>query len=124
MELLEFQETSIWKNKFYDLHETLSRVEGMKNDSAVTVVLKMKFSKIRILCQIILSQCMQLTLLSLNCLDHLILDQLFSVRNYMISNTRNRLTYDLNPAWVAVKRTKYEPRLDKLLASTQHQKSN
>ncbi|KAM3856860.1 protein FAM98A isoform 5-T8 [Vipera latastei] len=33
MELLEFQESSIWKNKFYDLRETLAKIEGMTKNS-------------------------------------------------------------------------------------------
>ncbi|XP_058015002.1 protein FAM200A-like [Ahaetulla prasina] len=36
MELLEFQESSIWKNKFYDLRETLEKIERMTKDSRVT----------------------------------------------------------------------------------------
>ncbi|XP_013919890.1 PREDICTED: general transcription factor II-I repeat domain-containing protein 2-like [Thamnophis sirtalis] len=36
MELLEFQESSIWKNKFYDLRETLEKIEGMAKDSTVS----------------------------------------------------------------------------------------
>ncbi|XP_060548259.1 general transcription factor II-I repeat domain-containing protein 2A-like [Pantherophis guttatus] len=36
MELLEFQESSIWKNKFYDLRETLEKIERMTKDSTVS----------------------------------------------------------------------------------------
>ncbi|KAM3848206.1 general transcription factor II-I repeat domain-containing protein 2A-like [Vipera latastei] len=37
MELLEFQENSIWKNKFHDLRETLEKIEGMTKDSRITI---------------------------------------------------------------------------------------
>ena len=50
MELLEFQ---VWKNKFYELRETLANIEGMTNDNTL---MKMKFVKFGILCQIMLSQ--------------------------------------------------------------------
>ncbi|XP_032064308.1 uncharacterized protein LOC116502537 [Thamnophis elegans] len=36
MELLEFQESSMWKNKFCDLRETLEKMERMTQDSIVT----------------------------------------------------------------------------------------
>ena len=32
MELLEFQKSSIWKNKFYELRETLKKLEGTTKD--------------------------------------------------------------------------------------------
>jgi len=51
-------------------------------------------------------------------------EQLFSAMNYIISDIRNRLTDDLSAACVALKHTKYEPRLDKLSASMQQQKSH
>ena len=40
----------------------------------------------------------------------------------LFSDTRNRVTDDLSAACVALKLTKYEPRLDKLSASMQQQK--
>jgi len=51
-------------------------------------------------------------------------DQLFLALKYIISNTRNRLTDDLSAACVAFNLTKYEPRLEKLSASMQQQKSH
>ena len=44
MELLEFQESSVWKSKFYKLRETLEKIEGTTKDSALS--LKMKSSKV------------------------------------------------------------------------------
>ena len=71
MELLEFQENTMWKNKFYDLREILCKLKGWQ--MTAHLVLKMKFLKFGILCQIILSQWKHSGLLSFLCLDHHIL---------------------------------------------------
>lgn len=51
-------------------------------------------------------------------------EQLFSAMNYIKCDTRNRLTDDLSAACVALKLTKYEPRVDELSAYIQQQKSH
>jgi len=51
-------------------------------------------------------------------------EQLLSAMIYIISDTKNRITDDLSAACIALKMTKYEPRLDKLSASIQQQKSH
>ena len=123
MELLEFQENSIWKNKFYNLRETLSKIEGMTSDSTLSSeneLLKVwnslpnHFKSMKALAIAFLT----LFGSSYAC------EQLFSAMNYIISDTRNRLTDDLSAACVALKLTKYEPRLEKLSASMQQQKSH
>ncbi|XP_066461121.1 general transcription factor II-I repeat domain-containing protein 2B-like [Eleutherodactylus coqui] len=123
MELLEFQENSIWKNKFSDLRQQLEEIEGMTNDSTPSSeneILKVWNS-------------LPNTFKSMKALGIAILtlfgssyacEQLFSALNYIKSDTRNRLTDDLSAACVALKLTKYEPRLDKLSASIQQQKSH
>ncbi|KAG9485345.1 hypothetical protein GDO78_008432 [Eleutherodactylus coqui] len=123
MELLEFQENSIWKNKFSDLRQQLEEIEGMTNDSTLS-------SENEIL-QVWNS--LPNTFKSMKALGIAILtlfgssyacEQLFSALNYIKSDTRSRLTDDLSAACVALKLTKYEPRLDKLSASIQQQKSH
>ncbi|XP_040297400.1 general transcription factor II-I repeat domain-containing protein 2-like [Bufo bufo] len=123
MELLEFQESSIWKNKFSDLHETLEKMEGMTKDSTVSSeneILKVwnslpnNFKSMKALAIALLT----LFESSYAC------EQLFSALNYIKSDIRNRLTDDLSAACVALKLTKYEPRFDKLSACIQLQKSH
>ncbi|XP_048344612.1 general transcription factor II-I repeat domain-containing protein 2A-like [Sphaerodactylus townsendi] len=123
MELLEFQKSSIWKNKFYDLRETLEKIERMTEESTVSSeneILKVwnslpnKFKSMKAL---------GIALLTLFGSSYAC-EQLFSALNYIKSDTRNRLTDDLNAACVALKLTKYEPRLDKLSACIEQQKSH
>ncbi|KAM4048853.1 general transcription factor II-I repeat domain-containing protein 2-like [Anomaloglossus baeobatrachus] len=123
MELLEFQESSIWKNKFCDLRETLEKIEGMTKDSPVSSeneILKVwnslpnNFKSMKALGIALLT----LFGSSYSC------EQLFSALNYIKSDIRNRLTDDLSAACVALKLTKYEPRVDKLSACMQQQKSH
>ena len=121
MELLEFQESSIWKNTFYDLREMLEKIEGMTNDSTVSSeneILKVwnslpnNFKSMKTLGIAFLT----LFGSSYAC------EQLFSSLNYIKSDTRNRLTNYLSAACVAL--TKYEPKMDKLSACMQQQKSH
>ncbi|XP_058027186.1 general transcription factor II-I repeat domain-containing protein 2-like [Ahaetulla prasina] len=121
MELVEFQESSMWKNKFYSLRQTLEKIEGVTKDSTVSSeneVLKVwnslpvNFKSMKALGIAFLT----LFGSSYAC------EQLFSALNYINSDTRSRLTDDLRAACVALILTKYEPRLDKLSACTQQQK--
>ncbi|XP_072006342.1 general transcription factor II-I repeat domain-containing protein 2-like [Engystomops pustulosus] len=128
LELLEFQENSMWKNKFSDLSETLEKMERMTNDSAdgngdntsENEILKVwnslpdNFKSMKALAMALLT----LFGSSYAC------EQLFSALNYIKSDNRNRLTDDLSAACVALKLTKYEPRIDKLSACMQQQKSH
>ncbi|KAM4694271.1 general transcription factor II-I repeat domain-containing protein 2A-like [Discoglossus pictus] len=126
MELLEFQESSIWKNKFYALRATLEKIEceGMTTDSTVgsseNEILKVwnslpnNFKSMKALGMALLS----LFGSSYAC------EQLFSALNYIKSDTRNRLTDELSAACVALKLTEYEPRFDKCAACIQQQKSH
>ncbi|CAH2324767.1 general transcription factor II-I repeat domain-containing 2A-like [Pelobates cultripes] len=115
MELLDFQESSIWKNKFYALRATLEKIEceGMTTDSTVgsseNEILKVwnslpnNFKSMKAL---------GIALLSLFGSSYAC-EQLFSALNYIKSDTRNRLTDELSAACVALKLTEYEPRFDK-----------
>ncbi|XP_034277662.1 uncharacterized protein LOC117668096 isoform X2 [Pantherophis guttatus] len=123
MELLEFQENRIWKNKFYDLRETLEKMERMTTDSTVSSeneILKVwnslpnKFKSMKALGIAFLT----LFGSSYAC------EQLFSALNYIKPDTRNKLTDDLSAAFVALKLTKYEPRIEKLSACIQQQRSH
>ncbi|MEE6511708.1 hypothetical protein FKM82_018407 [Ascaphus truei] len=124
MELLEFQESSIWKNKFYDLRATLEKMEceGITEDSTVASseneILKVwnslpnNFKSMKTLGIAFLS----LFGSSYAC------EQLFSALNYIKCDARNRLTDELSAVCVALKLTEYEPRFDKLSACIQQQK--
>ncbi|MEE6518924.1 hypothetical protein FKM82_030246 [Ascaphus truei] len=126
MELLEFQESSIWKNKFYDLRATLEKMEceGITEDSTVASseneILKRwnslpnNFKSMKTLGIAFLS----LFGSSYAC------EQLFSALNYIKCDARNRLTDELSAVCVALKLTEYEPRFDKLSACIQQQKSH
>ncbi|XP_012928620.1 protein FAM200A-like isoform X1 [Heterocephalus glaber] len=129
MELLEFQESSIWKNKFYDLRATLEKIEkveseGMTKGSTLgsfeNEILKVwnslpnNFKSMKALGIAFLT----LFGSSYAC------EQLYSALNYIKSDTRNRLTDDLSAAYVTLKLTKYEPRFDKLSACIQQQRSH
>ncbi|MEE6512968.1 hypothetical protein FKM82_020363 [Ascaphus truei] len=126
MELLEFQESSIWKNKFYDLRATLEKMEceGITEDSTVASseneILKVwnslpnNFKSMKTLGIAFLS----LFGSSYAC------EQLFSALNYIKCDARNRLTDELSAVCVALKLTEYEPRFDKLSACIQQQKSH
>ena len=120
MKLLEFQETSIWKNKFTNLRETLEKIEceRMAKDNTVgrsdNEILKVwnslpiNFKSMKAL---------GIALFTLFRSSY-VCEQLFSTLNFIKSDTRNRLTDDLSAACVALKVTEYEPRLDKLSACT------
>ncbi|XP_013377247.1 PREDICTED: uncharacterized protein LOC102014543 [Chinchilla lanigera] len=129
MELLEFQESSIWKNKFCDLRATLEEIEkteceGRTKDSTVgsseNEILKVwnslpdNFKSMKAL---------GIAFLTLFGSSHAC-EQLFSALNFIKSDRRNRLTDDLSAAYVALKLTKYEPRFDKLSACIQQQRSH
>lgn len=126
MELLEFQESSTWKRKFSDLRATLEKMECEEStqdsttDSYENEILKAwnslpdKFKSMKTLGGAILT----LFASSYAC------EQLFSAMNYITCDTRNRLTDDLSAACVALKLTKYEPRVDELSACIQQQKSH
>ncbi|XP_023567860.1 general transcription factor II-I repeat domain-containing protein 2A isoform X2 [Octodon degus] len=129
MELLEFQESSIWKNKFCDLRATLEKMEkteceGVTEDGTVgsfeNEILKVwnslpdNFKSMKALGVAFLS----LFGSSYAC------EQLFSALNFIKSDRRNRLTDDLSAAYVALKLTKYEPRFDRLSACIQQQRSH
>ncbi|XP_072282287.1 general transcription factor II-I repeat domain-containing protein 2-like isoform X2 [Pyxicephalus adspersus] len=123
MELLEFQESSIWKNKFYDLRETLEKMEEITNyctGSSENKILKVwnslpnKFKSMKAL---------GIALLTLFGSSYAC-ERLFSALNDIKSDTKNGLTDDLSAACVVLKLTKYRPRLDKLLACMQQQQSH
>nr|DBA15625.1 TPA: hypothetical protein GDO54_004814 [Pyxicephalus adspersus] len=122
-ELLEFQESSSCRNKFSDLRKTLEKIEGMTNDSTVSSeneILKVwnslpnNFKSMKAL---------GIALLTLFGSSYAC-EQLFLALNDIKSDTRNRLTNDLGAACFALKLTKYKPRLDRLSACIQQQKSH
>jgi len=99
MELLEFQ---VWKNKFYELRETLANIEGMTNDNTLSYE-----NEIRKVWNSLPNNVKSMKALGIA----------FLTMNYIIPDTRNRLVNDLNAACVALNLTKYKPRIAKLSAS-------
>lgn len=126
MELLEFQESSIWKSKFNDLRAALERIECERATNEITAssseneILKAwnslpdNFKSMKAL---------GIALLTLFGSSYAC-EQLFSALNHIKSDARNRLTDDMSAACVALKLTHYEPRIDKLAACMQQQKSH
>ncbi|XP_026538860.1 general transcription factor II-I repeat domain-containing protein 2A-like [Notechis scutatus] len=114
MELIEFQESSLWKNKFYDLRETLEKIGGMTKSrvSFENEILKV-WNSLPIMFKSM--KALGVAFLTLFGSTYTC-EQLFSALNYIKSDTRNRLTDDLSAACVGLNLTKYEPRLDTLPA--------
>ena len=56
MELLDFQESTVSKNKFYKLHETLEKIKGMTKDKDGALSSKNEIIKVWNSSQIISSQ--------------------------------------------------------------------
>ncbi|XP_032064570.1 SCAN domain-containing protein 3-like [Thamnophis elegans] len=130
MELLEFQENSMWKNKFYVLRETLEKIERMMKESTVTSdrVTGASENKILTVWNSLPNNFKSMKTLGIAFLtlfgSSSACEELFSALNYIKSDTRNRITDDLSAACVALKLTKYEPRLEKLSVCMQQQKSH
>ncbi|XP_058040443.1 endoplasmic reticulum membrane adapter protein XK isoform X1 [Ahaetulla prasina] len=123
MELLEFQESSIWKNKFYGLCEKLEKIDWMTKDS--TIISENELLKVWNSLPNNFKSMKALGIAFLTLLgSSYAREQLFSALNYIKSDTRNSLKDDLTAVFVALKLTKYEPRLDKLSASIHQQKSH
>ncbi|XP_070599696.1 general transcription factor II-I repeat domain-containing protein 2A-like [Erythrolamprus reginae] len=123
VELAEFQECSMWKNKFCDLRKTLEEIEWVTKDSTIhseNEILKVwnslpvSFKSMKAL---------GIALLTLFGSSY-VGEQLFSALNFIESDAGNRLPDDVAAACVALKLTKYQPRLDKLAAFIQQQKSH
>ncbi|XP_058026529.1 general transcription factor II-I repeat domain-containing protein 2-like [Ahaetulla prasina] len=128
MELLEFQENSMWKNKFYDLRETLEKIERTTKDSTVSSDPVTSENEILKVWNSLPNHFKSMKALAIAFLtlfgSSYACEQLFSALNYIKSDTRNRITDDLSAACVALKLTKYEPRLEKLSVCIQQQKSH
>ncbi|XP_013930323.1 PREDICTED: uncharacterized protein LOC106555913 [Thamnophis sirtalis] len=128
MELLEFQESSMWKNKFCDLRETLEKMERMTQDSIVTSDTVSSENEILKVWNSLPNNFNSMKTLGIAFLtlfgSSYACEQLFSALNYIKPDARNKLTDDLAAACMALKLTKYEPRLEKLSACIQQQKSH
>ncbi|XP_034288864.1 general transcription factor II-I repeat domain-containing protein 2A-like [Pantherophis guttatus] len=128
MELLEFQESSMWKNKFYGLRETLEKIERMAKDTTVSSDAVTSENEILKVWNSLPNNFKSMKALGVAFLtlfgSSYACEQLFSALNYIKSDTRNRITDDLSAACVVLKLTKYEPRLEKLSVCIQQQKSH
>ncbi|XP_026578977.1 general transcription factor II-I repeat domain-containing protein 2-like [Pseudonaja textilis] len=128
MELLEFQENSMWKNKFCDLRETLEKMERMTKDSIVNSDTVSCENEILKVWNSLPNNFKSMKVLGIAFLtlfgSSYACEQVFLALNYVKPDSRSKLTDDLSAAYVALKLTKYEPRLEKLLACIQQQKSH
>ncbi|XP_034262212.1 general transcription factor II-I repeat domain-containing protein 2-like [Pantherophis guttatus] len=123
MELVEFQENSMWRNKFCDLRETLETIEGMTKSSRVSSESEILKAWNSLPNRFKSMKALGIAFLTLFGSSYAC-EQVFSALNDIKSDTRNRLTDDLSAACVSLQLTTYEPRFDKLSACIQQQTSH
>jgi len=125
MQLVEFQSSSIWKQKFVELRIQLEEIERdrlreISKLSAENEVLKVwnsmpnTFQDLKNVAWSILS----IFSSSYSC------ESLFSTMNFMKSDIRNRLTDDMSVACISLKNTNYDPDIKQLASNVQQQKSH
>ena len=125
MQLVEFQSSSIWKQKFVELRIQLEEIERdrlreISKLSAENEVLKVwnsmpnTFQDLKNVAWSILS----IFSFSYSC------ESLFSTMNFMKSDIRNRLTDEMSAACISLKNTKYDPDIKQLASNVQQQKSH
>ena len=127
VELMEFQNSTIWKNKFLELTSALEKkisccdnAEEAPEEKIENIILKVwnaipnTFSSMKNVATALLT----IFGSTYNC------EQLFSAMNFIKSNIRNRLGNDLSAASVMLKLSKYEPRINVLASKRQQQISH
>lgn len=125
MELVEFQSSTIWNQKFVDLRNDLEIIESNRlldkiNKIAEDEILTTwnsipdTFNCLKILAKAILS------ILS----STWACESLFSELNFIKNKYRNRMTDESSSACVLLKLTKYEPDIKSLSSCVQQQKSH
>lgn len=132
MELVDFQESAVWKTKFIDLNLKLQEKEVKSLVLNVTKEHEPLENRVE---NLILAEWNSLpnSFASMKKLALAILtmfgssyscETLFSSMNFIKSTTRNRLGMDMSAACVRLKTTKYEPRIKTLAAKMQQQVSH
>ena len=125
MQLVEFQSSTIWKQKFVDLRNDLENIESNRlldqiNKIAEDEILSTwnsipdTFNCLKILAKAILS----IFSSTWAC------ESLFSELNFIKNKYRNRMTDESSSACVLLKLTKYEPDIKLLSSGIQKQKSH
>lgn len=127
MELVEFQNSVIWRNKLVELnckleesYEYTDKSSSSPEERIENLILTVwnsipsSFTSMKILATALLTMFGS----TYNC------EQLFSAMNFIKSTTRNRLGNDISAACVALKVTKYSPRITTLASEQQQQISH
>lgn len=133
MELVDFQESAVWKVKFIDLNLKLQEME-VRAASVLNVTTERESLESSVE-NLILAEWKSLpnTFASMKKLALAILtmfgssyscEALFSSMNFIKSNSRNRLGTDMSAACVRLKTTKYKPRIKTLADKMQQQISH
>ncbi len=126
MQLIDFQSSSIWKQKFIDLRGDLENIErerlmkGLANKTAENEVLKVWNSIPETFACLKNLAISLLTIFSstYSC------ESLFSVMNFVKSIHRSRLTDETSAACIKLKVTNYKPDINYLSSMMQQQKSH
>ncbi|XP_050521325.1 general transcription factor II-I repeat domain-containing protein 2A-like [Daktulosphaira vitifoliae] len=122
MELIEFQGSNIWRNKFINLNNELENNHheigrNFKSENLILNEWKSLPNSFASMKKLALSL---LTMFG----STYACEQLFSSMNFIKSTVRNRLGTDLSEACVQLKSTKYSPRIDSLANKMQQQISH
>lgn len=123
MELVEFQSSSIWKQKFISLRADLEERErdrlhgsgSCNQDEELLLAWNSIPETFGALKRFVKAM---LTIFS----STYACETLFSSLNYIKNEKRNRLTDDASSACVIIKNTKYKPKIKELTAGVQHHK--
>lgn len=128
MELIEFQESAVWKTKFIDMNQKLQEDEiklSMKNtesiESRAENIIHAEWNSLPKSFETMKKLALALLTLfgsSYSC------EALFSHMNFIKSSTRNRLGADVSAACVKLKTTNYKPRIITLADKMQQQVSH
>jgi len=122
MELIEFQGSNIWRNKFINLNNELENNHSeigrnIKSENLILNEWKSLPNSFASMKKLALSL---LTMFG----STYTCEQLFSLMNYIKSTVGNRLGTDLSEACVQLRSTSYSPRIDSLANKMQQQISH
>ncbi|KAH9510634.1 hypothetical protein DERF_009150 [Dermatophagoides farinae] len=115
MQLVEFQSSTIWKQKFVDLRNDLENIESNRLLDQIHKIAEMKFYLHGIQ---FLTPILSIFSSTWAC------ESLFSELNFIKNKYRNRMTDESSSACVLLKLTKYEPDIKLLSSGIQKQKSH
>ena len=123
MELIEFQESAVWRTKFFDMNQKLQKIES-KSLSTEVIAENMILTEWNSLPSSFESmKKLALALLTLFGSSYSC-ESLFSHMNFIKSSTRNRLGANISAACIKLKTTTYKPRILMLSDKMQQQVSH